>query len=289
MKKNILWIALILIVVLVVAWGVLSAQSSGPVQVGVAAAVKGEVQVTASGTAARPLKSKDKVFMGDKIETGADGQLQVLLFDETVFTLGPSSTSTVDEFVYDPATDDGKVKASMLKGIFRVVSGKVAHKQPENMSVGLPAGTIGFRGTIVGGIITGQQSLIALLGSAQTGAGRIYVSNVVNGNVVGVDITQGGYGTIIGGPNIAPLPVFQVPAADIQKIAAAVGQTMTQGVAAETTGQETTTVSRRTDTNAQTTENLLSTVDKMDKLTQQAAQDKADSSSSSSHSSGGGY
>ena len=77
--------------------------------------------------AVHALKSGDKVFMGDKVETGPDGQLQVLLLDQTVFTLGPLSAVKVDEFIYDPKTDDGKVKASMLKGIFRVVSGKIAH------------------------------------------------------------------------------------------------------------------------------------------------------------------
>jgi hypothetical protein len=97
----------------------------------VAAAVKGEVKATTPPEkAAHALKSGDKVFMGDKIETGADSHLQVLLLDQTVFTLGPSSSITVDEFVFDPNNVENK--AGMVKGIFRAVSGKVANKKQEN-------------------------------------------------------------------------------------------------------------------------------------------------------------
>ena len=152
MKKNILAGFLIGIALLLGA-GMLWAKASGPVQAGVAAAVQGEVKITEAGSSARALKSGEPVLMGEMIETGKNGKLQILLLDKTVFTLGPLSAITVDEFVYDPASDTGKVKASMLKGIFRVVSGKIAHKKPENMSVDLPAGSIGFRGTNVGGII----------------------------------------------------------------------------------------------------------------------------------------
>ena len=65
--------------------------------------------------------------MGDKIETGTDGQLQILLLDKTVFTLGPLSAITVDEFVYDPKNAGDE--AGMVKGVFRAVTGKVANKK----------------------------------------------------------------------------------------------------------------------------------------------------------------
>ncbi len=202
--------------------GLLRAQ---PVQAGVAAAVQGDVKITTAGSPARALKSGDPVLMGDTIETEPNGKLQVLLLDQTVFTLGPLSAITVDEFMYNPANDEGKVKASMLKGIFRVVSGKVAHKNPANMAVDLPAGSIGFRGTNVGGIIDGKKSMIVLLGPV--GVGRIYVTNPVNGQVMTVDINEAGYATIVDGPNSGPIPVFQVSQADLDKITAALGQSST--------------------------------------------------------------
>ena len=237
MKKNVWLIAIVLSVVSTGMAGISFAEAEGLVQAGVAAAVKGEVNATTPpDQTSRKIKSGDKIFMGDKVETGADGQLQILLLDQTVFTLGPASGITVDEFIFDPSNDDGKVKASMMKGIFRVVSGKVAHKKPENMSVDLPAGSIGFRGTNVAGIIDGQKSMVVLLGPV--GVGRIYVTNLVNGEVVGVDIDEAGNATIVDGPNSVPAAVFQVSEADLGRIANALGQQMSDGEAS-TSGADT--------------------------------------------------
>ena len=130
--KKYLWVSLIVVsAVFFGTLGMLHAEAVGALQAGVAAAVKGEVKATTPpAKAAHALKSGDKVFMGDKIETGADGQLQVLLLDETVFTLGPLSSIMVDEFVYDP--ENAKKDASVVKGALRAVTGKVAQRKQEN-------------------------------------------------------------------------------------------------------------------------------------------------------------
>lgn len=255
----------------------LCAASAEPTQAGVAAAVKGEVKATTPpDKAPHVLKSGDKVLMGDKIETGADGQLQVMLLDQTIFTLGPSSSITVDEFVYNPATDDGKVKASMMKGIFRVVSGKVAHKKPENMSVDLPAGAIGFRGTNVAGIIDGSRTTVVLLGPV--GVGRIFVTNIVNGEVVAVDINEAGFATIVDGPNSAPVPVFQVSEADLSRIAGALSQ-RTTGAGTGTTGVDTGAASLpKGQVDTQALMDLLNNVDAMNQTSTQSAQSAAQES-----------
>ena len=101
-------------------------------QAGVAVSVEGKVKATTPPERiSHSLDDGDKIFMGDKIETGIDGQLQIKLLDQTVFTLGPLSTVTIDEFVYDPQNAGGK--SSMVKGIFRAVSGKVAQQKPEDV------------------------------------------------------------------------------------------------------------------------------------------------------------
>ena len=278
MKKNYFGMIIALGVVITGIPGALHAATADTMQAGVAAAVKGEVKVTTPpAKVARALKSGDKVFMGDKIETGTDGQLQVLLLDETVFTLGPSSAITVDEFVFDPKNDDGKVKASMMKGIFRVMSGKVAHKKPENMAVDLPAGAIGFRGTNVAGIIDGQKTTVVLLGPV--GVGRIFVTNVVNGEVVAVDVNEAGFATIIDGPNKAPVPVFQVSEADLNRIAQALGR-KTSASGADSAGLDTGTVSSpKAQVDTQALIDLLNTVEDMNQTTMTAAQDKAQETS----------
>ncbi len=78
---------------------------------------------------------------------------QILLLDETVFTIGPNSTIIIDKFVYDPKSQKGEIKASITQGVFRYVSGKIAAKNPDSVKVKLPTASIGFRGTIVGGSV----------------------------------------------------------------------------------------------------------------------------------------
>ena len=132
-KKYLFWGTVFWVSILTGTLGVLFAETAGPMQAGVAAVVKGEVKATTPPEkAAHPLKSGDKIFMGDKIETGKDGQLQILLLDQTVFTLGPLSDLVVDELIYDPDNAGAKAKAGMVKGVFRAVTGKVAHKERDN-------------------------------------------------------------------------------------------------------------------------------------------------------------
>lgn len=280
MKK---YLGMILAFVALTMWvsGHVFAGSETLTQAGVAAAVKGEVKATTPpGAVVRLLNSGDKIFMGDKVETGADGQLQILLLDQTVFTLGPSAGITVDEFVYDPSNDNGKVKASMLKGIFRVVSGKIAHKKPENMSVDLPAGSIGFRGTNVAGIIDGKKSTIVLLGPV--GVGRIYVTNLVNGETVGVDIDEAGNATIVDGPNSAPAAVFQVSEADLNRIAAALSQQATGG-GTGTPGVDPNLASLPGQVDTQALMDLLNDVDALNQTSTLGAQNAAQSAAETTH------
>lgn len=135
MKKFLRIVVAVLWVVSIVVPGYLFAEVAESVQAGVAASVKGAVKATTPPEKrAHSLTDGDAIFMGDKIETGEDGQLQIQLLDETVFTLGPLSTIMVDEFIYDPAKAGTKV--GVVKGIFRAVSGKVVQKSTEDVEDG---------------------------------------------------------------------------------------------------------------------------------------------------------
>ncbi|MBT4907881.1 MAG: hypothetical protein HON62_13445, partial [Rhodospirillaceae bacterium] len=62
---------------------------------GVAAAVRGDVVLIAAApqqanrTVGKNVQSGDPVFLGDTIETGPESGLQIMLMDETIFTIGP--------------------------------------------------------------------------------------------------------------------------------------------------------------------------------------------------------
>jgi len=121
-------------------------------RIGAAAAVSGAVKAVApNASVGRVIESGKPLYLNDHVTTDAAGRLQVLLLDETVFTLGPNADMTLDEFVYDPKTSSGKVSTEISKGAFRFVTGKVARAHPENMKVKLAVGTIGVRGTVVAG------------------------------------------------------------------------------------------------------------------------------------------
>jgi len=195
----------------------------GAIQIGVAAAVRGKVELTRAGAVGHIVQSGQPVFLGDRIETDAQGTLQILLADETVFTIGPNSAITIDEFIYDPTTNAGQVSASVVKGVFRFVTGKVAQREPKAMQVKLPAGLIGIRGTIVAGRTEGNHSLVVLLGPGpknNTGErpGQITVGNLVGGALQEVLVTRPGYGTEITGLDVPPTPPAPVPPAELAAI-----------------------------------------------------------------------
>jgi len=116
-------------------------------QIGAAAECRGGVFIITPGGEKFPIQKGTPIQANAHVTTGPDGHLVVLLADETAFTLGPDSDMVLDEFVYDPKTSVGKVTAELVKGTFRLVTGKIARANPENMKVKLAVGVIGDRGT----------------------------------------------------------------------------------------------------------------------------------------------
>ena len=120
--------------------------------VGRNAAVKGTVEIASLGEEARAAIVKEDVRLQDEVTSQLDSSLQVLLLDETVFTVGPEARLTIDRFVYDPARATGGMKASVKKGMFRFVSGKTA-RGSNTVSIDTPVASLGVRGTIVEGLV----------------------------------------------------------------------------------------------------------------------------------------
>ena len=45
----------------------------------------------------------------ERIQTKASGSVQLLFLDKTSMTIGPNSDLTIDEYVYDPSANTGKL------------------------------------------------------------------------------------------------------------------------------------------------------------------------------------
>lgn len=128
----------------------LSAQAPAFAKVGVAAAVNTDAKGRPPGAAPRIISLGQTVIFNEEITTDGRGLVQILLLDGTTFTVGPNSQLTIDEFVYNPATGDAKVVASVAKGAFRFIGGQTS-RRPDGATINTPVGTIGIRGAMVEG------------------------------------------------------------------------------------------------------------------------------------------
>lgn len=140
-----------------------------PQVVGAASAVVREAKLSNS-RAPKPhqVAVRERVALADQIQTGKQSQLQLLLLDRSVFSIGANARLTVDRFVYDPARGRS-VGATAAKGAFRFMSGR-----PNAMggsSIGTPVATIGIRGTIVEGVI-GQTAIDIVKGETIRAAAK---------------------------------------------------------------------------------------------------------------------
>lgn len=136
--------------------------------IGINAAVRNQVQIRRGAAAPRPAVLRQRVALNDEVRTGAASQLQILLLDRSVFTVGSNARLTVDQFVYDPRRSVRSLGATVTRGAFRFISGRSLAVGANSGSVRTPVATIGIRGTIVEGVVGADAVRIA---SAETAVG----------------------------------------------------------------------------------------------------------------------
>jgi hypothetical protein len=111
------------------------------------------------------LSTGSKIYFGDTILVKAQSNAQILLLDETALTVGEKSELTIDEFIYDPETKIGKIVSNIKIGTVRIVTGEISKKNPDNLEVNIPTGSIGARGTeFVVVTESDEKSTVVLLG-----------------------------------------------------------------------------------------------------------------------------
>ena len=93
------------------------------------------------------LTSGSKIFYGDTIIVNSKSNAQILFLDETVMTVGENTELTIDDFIYDPKTNDGNFVTNIKSGIVKTISGKISEKNPDNLEIKIPNGSLGVRGT----------------------------------------------------------------------------------------------------------------------------------------------
>ncbi len=99
------------------------------------------------GDQRNPAKIGDRLFQGDRLETGADGAMGVTFVDDTTLSLGPKSQIVLTKFVFDPNRSNYGFVSKAVSGTFMFVSGQIAKLSPQTVAVETPVGNIGIRGT----------------------------------------------------------------------------------------------------------------------------------------------
>ena len=100
-------------------------------------ASEGSFQITTTDgnliTQANPDKLARVSLANAHLTTGSGGTVHLLLPDETIFSVGPNSDITLDDFVYDPKNPSNtKIAIDFSKGVFRWVTGKVVKHENVN-------------------------------------------------------------------------------------------------------------------------------------------------------------
>ena len=119
-------------------------------KVGTSAGVQGNVFVRGGGTdEQRHAAVREEILLQDQVITKQESALQILLLDASIFTVGENCEMVIDRFVYDPSTGAGEMSASVVKGAFRFMSGRIGANNPTNADIRTPSALIGIRGTFL--------------------------------------------------------------------------------------------------------------------------------------------
>src|SRR5579862_975891 len=107
--------------------------------------VNAVVVQAALGSNSGQTKIGDPIYLGDIVQTGADGRLGITFADGTAFDLSSNARMVMTEFIYDPNSQTNSTLLSLTKGQFTFVAGKIA--KSGDMKIDTPVATMGIRGT----------------------------------------------------------------------------------------------------------------------------------------------
>jgi hypothetical protein len=214
--------------------------AGAPQIVGITSVVLNDVRIS-SASAPQPRRAalRERVALADQVQTGPRSQLQLMLLDKSVFSVGANARLTIDRYVYDPNLGRS-FSATVAKGAFRFMSGQPDRRG--SSSINTPVAAIGIRGTIVDGVIGKDAIEIAkhergipdtIKGDAETaslivlrGPGPQTQGNVLPG---AISVSAGGKTVELGRPMLAtyvpargaaPVEPFVISLAGLARITA---------------------------------------------------------------------
>ncbi|NQV83084.1 MAG: VCBS repeat-containing protein [Rhodospirillales bacterium] len=154
------------------------ASSTGAEAIGKISALKGSVTITHTDGTKTQAADGAPIYQGDMVETADGGAVGITFADQSTFSLADAGSMTIDEMVYDPATQSGSSAVSVAEGLFTFVSGQIAKTGVDASTITTPVATIGIRGTSGGGQAApeGQPNIISMFADASGGSGEIVIN-----------------------------------------------------------------------------------------------------------------
>ena len=115
-------------------------------EIGQIKTVTGEVTIIRS-TVQQPARVGDLLEVSDTLVTGAESSVGVTLIDNSRLSAGPHSRIELQQFRFNPTTQEGESLTEVKRGTLAIISGQIAKQSPEAMKVKTPTTILGVRGT----------------------------------------------------------------------------------------------------------------------------------------------
>ena len=113
-------------------------------EIGVVAAVNQTLSGQPPNAKGRELFLSNTLVANEKLTTSEVGNAQILMLDQTSISISPNSELVLDEFIYDPDQNIGKIALSLSKGVMRFVGGKISKNNA--VVVQTPSASMSIRG-----------------------------------------------------------------------------------------------------------------------------------------------
>lgn len=115
-------------------------------EVGQVKTSKGAVFIERAGKRL-PAPVGTSVQASDTLRTGRDGSAGITFIDNSRMALGPGSTLAIERFDFNQTTHDGHFDSTLKRGTLSAVSGKLAKRSPDAMTVRTRSTILAVRGT----------------------------------------------------------------------------------------------------------------------------------------------
>jgi hypothetical protein len=124
----------------------LTAAVASAAEIGQIKVAKGQVTIERQGNTL-PATVGARLQTSDVIKTGADGSVGITMDDDSLLSAGPNSALSLDRYLFDSTTNQGRFDTTLNKGTLAVISGRIAKQSPDAMTVRTPTAILGVRGT----------------------------------------------------------------------------------------------------------------------------------------------